>query len=167
MNTSILTIDPGARSWGVSIFHGRQIIACMIKNLSAKDSPGNRLSQVRAVFLSLCREYNPTVLVIENPCEFLKYQSDHLASVILEIRRLAKRKHIKVIEYSPEAVRKFLCKDEHATMRNIADVVSQSYPDLKDYLAEVWKCKDKYWGRMVGSVGLGICYLIRQKLINF
>jgi Holliday junction resolvasome RuvABC endonuclease subunit len=135
----------------------------MIKNLSTKDSSRNRLQVVRKTFLTLCRKYAPHVLIIEKPFEFWENQSEYLKGIIREIKRLSKKLGIDVIEFSPKTVRKMTCQDERATKEQMAKAIAQSYPELKNYLDKGQKYNDGYWGRMVGSIALGICYLNRRE----
>jgi len=135
----------------------------MVKNLSAKDSARNRLLEVRRIFLCLYKAYDPDVLVIEKPYCFWNSQSKYLESIIKEVIRLSKKKHMKVIEFSPRTVRKVVCNDRNATKQDIAKVICLSYPELKIYLNQNRKYKDKYWGHMFDSIGLGICYLKKLK----
>ena len=158
MNLSILTIDPGSRYWGVSVFSGRNISASFIKNLSTKDSPRNRLPKIRTIFHCLCKKYSPQVLVIEKPNDSWKKQSKHLQKIIDEIKSLARKKRMKVVEFSPKTVRQVLCRDERATKEKITEIISQFYPELRPYLEDGQKNND-YWWRMVNSTALGICYL--------
>jgi len=162
MRISILTIDPGTTFWGVSVFHGMEIMTCMVKNLSAKDSSRNRLHEVRKVFEKLCRTYSPDLLVIEKPYHFWERQSVHLGSITKEIKRLSKKRHLKVIELSPKTVRKVICNDENATREHISKAVCRAYPEIKMYMHQNPKYKRIYWRRMFDSIGLGICYLKGQ-----
>ncbi len=149
MNTlTLLTIDPGARFWGVSVFHGRNFNISFIKKLSTKASPRNRLCKTRRLFLTLCKKYGPDILIIEKPYKFWEKQSQYLGRIIGEIKRLARKERIKVIEYSPRTVRKVVCNDKNATKEGIDDAVCRFYPELKTYLNESRNYNDKYWGRM-------------------
>ncbi len=160
MKNLILTIDPGTRYWGVTVFHGTEIITCMIKNLSAKDSSRNRLQGVRKLFSNLCRTYVPNILVIEKPYDFWGHQSQHLEDVIREIKRLSLKEHIKIIEFTPKAIRRVLCNNENATKNHIDEMIHRAYPELKTFLKQRLKHKDGYWRHMSDSISLGICYLM-------
>ena len=160
MNTSILTIDPGTRFWGISVFHGKEIFVCMVKNLSAKDSSRNRLSEVRRTFLAMCRKYAPDILVIEKPYEFWKDQSRYLDRIIGEIKRLARKNRVKIWELSPREVRMVLCQDQRATKEDLAKAIGQQIPEFGDYLVRIRKNKAR-WNRMVNSIALGLCFLRR------
>jgi Holliday junction resolvasome RuvABC endonuclease subunit len=159
MNISILTIDPGTRFWGVSVFSGRNISASFVKNLSTKDSPKNRVTKVKHVFHTLCKKYSPHILVIKKPYEFWKKQSGHLENIIEEIKRLARKEKIKVVEISPKTMRKTLCQDELAPKKKIIEIIGCFYPELKAYLEGGQKYNSVYWWRMTNSIALGICYL--------
>jgi Holliday junction resolvasome RuvABC endonuclease subunit len=163
MRSSILSIDPGTRYWGVSVFHGEELVVCMIKNLSAKDSSRNRLREVGKIFSNLCECYASDILVIRKPCDFWKDQSAELANIFCEIKRICKKKHIKVIEFSPRTVRKVICQDERATQRHLIEAISTHYPELKECLNHGQKHKNKYWSRIINSIAIGICYMQNNK----
>ncbi len=162
MNTSILTIDPGTRFWGVSVFSGREIILWKVLNLSTKDSPRNRLSQVRKIFLSLIQKYAPRIIILKKPYRFWEKQSPNLQKVIQEIKFLARKNRIKIVEFLPDQVQKALCQNRQATKEEIAKTIGQYYPELKEHLFQSRTYKDRYqWGRMVSSIALGFCFFKR------
>ena len=164
MNTlTLMTIDPGARYWGVSVFHGKVIITSKIKNLSTKDSSQNRLQIARKAFITLCKKYAPDILAIGKPHEYWEEQSQYLRKIIGVIKQLSKKGRIRVVEYSPKTARKLTCQDERATKEQMAQVIAQSYPELKGYLDQGKKFNGEYWGRMIGSIAIGLCYLNRRK----
>ncbi len=162
MKNTILAIDPGTRYWGVSVFHGREIITSMVKNLSTKDSPRNRLQQVRKVLQKILRKYAPDILVIGKVQDFWQDQSPYLARVVEEIRRLAGQNGIKIVQLSPKDVRITLCGNERATRGNLVEVIGREYLDLRDFLVEGLLHKNgTTLGKRVNSLALGLCYLRR------
>lgn len=160
VNLTLLTIDPGTRYSGLSVFHGRTFIVSFVKELSPKALPRNRLSKTRKTFLSLCRKFAPHILVIKRPLKSRESQSPYLPKIIEEIKHLAKKERIRIIEFSPKTIRKAVCQNEQATKSEMAGAIGSNYPELKEYLSHIQKCKHKYqWGRIVDSLALGICYL--------
>lgn len=163
MNTSILTIDPGSRFFGLAVFHGERIMSWKIKNLSTKDSSPDRLRKVREMFHALFLKYRPEIIVIEKPADIWKAQSPYLGRIIGSIKRIARKKHIRIVEFTPEVIRKALCRDERATKGQLAEAISAFYPELSGYLQSGLKYKEAYWGHVVNSISLGICYLKCRK----
>lgn len=162
MPISILSIDPGSRYWGISVFHGRTLIASFSKSLSTKGTPRNRVSQARKLFLSLCRKHAPHVLVLEKPYDFWEDQSEYLRRIIGEIKRLAMKERVKVIEFSAKSIRKLICQDERATREKIAEAIARSCPELKDYLTVGRKYNNNYWARIMNSMAIGVCFLEKR-----
>ena len=99
-----------------------------------RDSYRNRLPMVRTIFLCLCKRHEPKVLVLEKPLDSWKNLSPHLSKIIEEIKRLARNERIRVVELSPQTVRKVLCQDERASKEKITEIIGQFYPELKEYL---------------------------------
>jgi len=164
MIKTILSVDPGTRYCGIAVFKGEKIMVSMVKILSANGSSKKRLEEVRKVFSTLIGNYAPDVLAIEEPLSFWTKQSRFLDVVINEIKCLAKKQRIKVYNFSPLAVRKTICGNDRATKKNVAELVSSIYPELKNRLNQDRRSKELYWGHMFDAVGLGVCYLkIRQK----
>lgn len=163
MNTSILTIDPGTKYWGVAVFSGEEIIYWKVKNLSAKDSQESRLFEVREIVRSLCRKFTPQILVLRSPLEGWERQSPYLQKVFREIKRVGKDKGIKIFEYAPSEIGMTVCKSEFATRKQLGDEIGRQYPEFADYLGNGEKQKDKQrWGRTVNGIALGLCYLMRR-----
>jgi Holliday junction resolvasome RuvABC endonuclease subunit len=166
MTKNILSLDPGTRFWGVSIFKGNEIAAAMIKVLAGGNSPRKRLEEVRKIFLSLTADYAPDVLVIEKPFPFWSRQSRFLDMVIDEIKYLARKEKIKIYEYSPRTVRKIICGNASSTKKDVAKLVCSIYPELEIHLNQDRKSRETYWGHMFDAVGLGVCYLKTKRKQN-
>lgn len=159
MNKTILSIDPGTRYWGITVFKGEEIIVTMVKTFKTKGPLKNRLKEVRKAFSCLTDDYLPDILVIEKPFYFWGTQSKYLEGIIREIKRLAKKEKMKIYEFSPRTVRKVICNDGNAGKKDMANIICSIYPDLKIYLNQDKRYKEKYWGHMFDSVGLGVCCL--------
>lgn len=158
----IIAVDPGTRYWGVTVFRGAEIIVSLVKILSTKGSPKKRLEEVKKVSSLLIKDYAPKVLVIEKPFFFWSKQSKFLDVVIEEIRCLARKKKIKIYEFSPRTVRKIVCGNGNASKRDMAKIICSIYPELKIRLNQDRRYKEIYWGHAFDSVGLGVCLLKKQ-----
>lgn len=162
----IISIDPGTRYQGIAVFQGKEIVTARIKILYAKGPRRKRLKEAGRVFSSLIEDYAPDVLVIEKPLSLWTGQSRFLEAIINEIKRLAKKERMKVYEFSPLAVRKIICGDAGATKKDVAEMVSSVYPELKIRMNQDQKSKKIYWGHMFDAVGLGVCYLKTKQKQN-
>lgn len=159
----IIAIDPGTRYQGIAVFQGKELIFSSVKILQAKGSRRKRLQEVEKTFSSLLEDYAPNVLVIERPFPFWAEQSRFLEAIIDEIKRLARKEKIRVHEFSALAVRKVICGDDRATKKDVAELVASIYPELKSRLNQKRRSRELYWGHMFDAVGLGVCYLKRQR----
>ncbi len=146
----------------MTIFRGEDIVVSVVKVLSTKGSPRKRLEEVKRVFSSLINDYAPKVLVIEKPFFFWSKQSRFLDVVIEEIRCLARKRKMKIYEFSPRTARKIVCGNGNATKKDMAKVICSIYPELRIYLNQNRRYKEIYWGHMFDSAGLGVCFLKKQ-----
>jgi len=164
MTRKILSLDPGTRFWGVTVFKGDEIVAAMVKVLSGGNSRRQRLKEARKIFLSLVEDYSPDVLAIESPLALRTKQLRFLDVIIKEIKCLARKERMKICEYSPFTVRKTICGDAGATKMDVAETVCRIYPELKIYLDRERQSKNLYWFHLFDSAAVGLCYL--KKYIN-
>lgn len=167
MIKKIIAVDPGTRYWGVTVFKGAEIIVSLVKIISTKGSPRKRLEEVKRVFSSLINDYVPKVLVIEKPFFFWSKQSRFLDVVIEEIRCLARKRKMKIYEFSPRTVRKIVCGNGNASKKDMAKLICSIYPELKIRLNQDRRYKEIYWGHAFDSAGLGVCLLKKQGKIPF
>lgn len=138
------------------------MVDARVKILSGGSSPRQRLNEVGKIFLSLVEDHAPEILIIEKPFPFWSEQSVFLDVVVNEIKCLAKKERIKIYEFGPKTVRKIVCGNGSATKKDLAKVVCSIYPELKIYLDQTTKIKEKYWDHIFDSAGLGVCYLKKR-----
>lgn len=159
MTRKILSIDPGTRFWGVTVFNGEEIATAMVKVLFGGNSRRQRLDEVRKMFLSLVEDYAPDVLAIESPLVLWTKQSRFLGLVIEEIKCLAKKERMRIYEYSPFTIRKTICGDVGATKMDAAETICRVYPELKIHLNQERQSRKLYWFHLFDSAAVGLCYL--------
>jgi len=164
MEKTIIAIDPGTRYWGITVFKGNSIVISTVKTFSTKGSARHRLQEAKLAFLSIFDKYVLDILVIEKPFAFWSKQSKLLNKIIEEMKTSAKKKGMKVVEYSPRTARKVVCNDENASKRDVAKIACLIYPEMKTFFKQDKRYKEVYWGHMFDSVGLGICYLRSREI---
>ena len=164
MTKTILCVDPGTKYCGIAVFEDDKILASQVITLPTKDPARKRLKEARRVFFSLIEDYAPEVLVIEKPFVSWSEQSKLLDAVIEVIKLLAQEEKMKIREFTAPAVRKTICGDATSTKKDVAELVSSIYPELKIRLNQTQRSRETYWGHMFDAVGLGVCYQkIKQK----
>ncbi|MDD5491192.1 MAG: crossover junction endodeoxyribonuclease RuvC [bacterium] len=153
----ILSLDPGTRYWGWSLLRGEELYDSGVKTLKTNGSSRSRLVEARKVFSRLLENYAPHVLVLEKPFFFWSKQSNLLNVIIEELKNMARRKKIKIFEFSPRTVRKAICGDGNATKVDMAKVLAMRFPDLVVRLNQDKKYQERYWHHSFDAVGLGVC----------
>ena len=154
--TKILAIDPGTREMGVAFLEGEKLIYHGVKTIKKRKSPHETLKAGRKIILRLINDLKPDVLVVEKTF-FANNRNSALLNVFSdEIGAIGKRKGLKVIYYAPNTVKKHICGDGRASKEEVAKVIVSKYPELKVYINQDRKWKDRYHQNMFDAVGLGV-----------
>ncbi len=155
-NQKILAIDPGTREMGVALLEGGKLIHYGVKAIKRKRSPHETLEEGRKVVLRLINDFRPDVLVVEKTF-FVNNRNSSLLNVFVdEIKAIGKRKGLRVISYAPNTVKKIICGDGRASKEDLAKVIVSKYPELKVYLIQDRKWKERYHQNMFDAVALGV-----------
>lgn len=159
----ILAIDPGTKYMGIAVLENTNLIWRGIKALKHRKISHRFLKEARKIILELFEDYEPYVLVLEKTF-FVQSKRSSLLNVLTdEIKHLGKRKGLRIFEYAPTTVRKFICQDGKATKMETARIIAtRYYPWLYyDYAKEKGKAwfKEKYWLHAFDAIALGLmCY---------
>lgn len=152
----ILAIDPGTREMGVAFFEGEALIYHGVRVITKRKSPHGILKQGRKTILRLIKELSPQVLVVEKTF-FANNKNSALLNVFVdEIMAVGKRKGLKVLSFAPNTVKKFICGNGRASKEEVAKVIVSRYPELKVYLSQDRKWKERYHQNMFDAVALGV-----------
>lgn len=155
-NARILAIDPGTREMGIALLEKGKLIHHGVKLIKRSKSPHETLQEGRKVMLRLVNDLKPDVLVVEKTF-FANNRNASLLNVFAdEIKAIGKRKGLKVIGYAPSTVKKFICGNGRAGKDEVAKVIISKYPELKVYLTQDRKWKEKYHQNMFDAVALGV-----------
>ncbi len=73
-----------------------------------------------------------------------------------EIRAIGQRQCLQVLAFAPGTVRKALCGNGWATKEDVAKTVAKRFPELKAYLGQNRKWKDRFHANMFDAVALGM-----------
>ena len=155
-NDRILAIDPGTREMGVAFLEGGKLIYHGVKVIRKKRSPHERLQAGREIVLRLIRDFRPAILVVEKTF-FARNRNTSLLNVFAdEIVAIGKRKGLKVKSFAPSTMKKEIAGNGHATKEEVAGVVVARFPELKVYLTQDRKWKERFHQNMFDAVALAM-----------
>jgi len=155
-NQKILAIDPGTIEMGIAFLEGEKLIYHGVKVIKKRKSPHVTLKEGRKVVLRLINDFRPNILVVEKTF-FANNRNASLLNVFDdEIRAIGKRKGLKVISYAPNTVKKMICGNGRAAKEDVAKAIVSLYPELKVYLVQDRKWKERYHQNMFDAVALGV-----------
>lgn len=155
-NEKILAIDPGTREMGVAFLDGEKLIYYGVKVIRKKRSPHEKLKAGREIILRLIRDFQPTTLVVEKTF-FAKNRNTSLLNVFAdEIVVIGKRKGLLVKSFAPSTMKKAICGNGHASKKEVASVVVARFPELKVYMTQDRKWKERFHQNMFDAVALAM-----------
>ncbi len=154
--TKILAIDPGTREMGVAFLEKGKLIHYGVKSIRKKRSPHETLEEGRKIVKRLITDLKPEILVVEKTF-FANNRNSSLLNVFFdEIKAIGRRKRLKVLSYAPNTVKKFICGNGRASKEEVAKVIVSKYPELKVYINNDRKWKERYHQNMFDAVALGM-----------
>ena len=141
---------------GVALLNGSRLIHHGVQDIPIKGSSHDRLRSARRVVLRLIRDYRPDVIAIEKTF-FANNRNVALLNVFVdEIGMIASRKGLPMIGFAPSTVKKWTCGDGRASKRQVAAVVVARYPELRVYMTQDRKWKERYHQNMFDAVAIGM-----------
>lgn len=154
--TKILAIDPGTKEMGVAFLEKGKLIHYGVKSIKKKRSPHETLKEGRKIVTRLISDLKPEILVVEKTF-FANNRNSSLLNVFSdEIKAIGRRKRLKVLSYAPNTVKKFICGNGRASKEEVAKVIVSKYPELKVYINNDRKWKERYHQNMFDAVALGM-----------
>ena len=155
-SAKILAIDPGTKYMGVALLENGTLIHCGVKVIRNRRSPHETLWACRKIILRLIRDFRPQILVVEKTF-FAKSKNTALLNVLVdEIRNMGRRKRLQVLSFAPSTVKKKICGNGRAGKEEVAKVIVSKYPELKVFLTQDRKWKERYHQNMFDAVALGM-----------
>jgi crossover junction endodeoxyribonuclease RuvC len=160
----ILAIDPGTRYMGVAFLDNGSIIYCGVKVIRNRRSPHEILWACRKIVLRLIKDFQPQVVVVEKTF-FAQNKNTALLNVLVdEIKNIGRRKGLQVLSFAPSTVKKGICGNGRATKEEVAKVIVSKYPELKVFLTQDRRWKERYHQNMFDAVALAVLFGDRHNL---
>jgi len=157
-NNRILAIDPGSRELGYAVLDNLELLNYGVKNLK-RFRPENVLRKtVRAFMNRIIEEYAIKIIVLEKP-HFSQTESPFFRAVYKSILQVGNKNPIKVVELSPELIRKHICEDSKPTKANVAKVLSKRYPETKSNFITDFQWKKMYWQKASNAIAAANVYV--------
>lgn len=151
----IIGISPGTRYMGVALFCGSELMDWRVKNVEGKWSE-EKMEKAMKVISGLIEQYQPDVLAIKelHPSR----TSANLNRLVNRIRELAKKKRLKVYQYSINELEEFFYPERRINKRELAEIMASEYAVLSHELNREKAHRNPYHIRMFEAVALGsIC----------
>lgn len=161
-NNRLLAIDPGAREMGIAVLDDAQLIHYGVKSLKTYRPQQILKRSVADILTRLIIEYSITTLIIEDG-HFSQMASPLYNAVLHAIQETANYRKLKLAVYGSKTIRKFLCRDAKATKQRTAQILAERYPELKMYLEQNRRWKDKYWMHVFDALAAGSIHVMKLK----
>lgn len=152
---TILAFDPGLRELGFAAIAGRRLVAGGVIALRLVPK-ARRLAEARQRIAALVAAHRPRVIVVERTYRHPVPWLDDLHRLTLSAGRLARTRRIAFATYSPQAVRKDVAGNGKAKKPEGAIAVAQRFPQLRVYLTQDRRWKERFWLNMFDAVALAL-----------
>ncbi len=115
----------------------------------------------RVLLQQLLQDFRPAILAVEENSIGSSRAKSRLHAVVSEARRIGRREQLQVETKAASTVKKFMTSNGRATKDEVARAVARCYPELKAYLRQTAKWRERYHGNMFDAVALAISVCAR------
>jgi Holliday junction resolvasome RuvABC endonuclease subunit len=168
-HTTILGIDPGTRFLGLAVLRGNALVHYAVRTLRNGSRPYDLLGQARRHVLAGIRDYEPSVVAIEEPLLLPTRRAALVSAVAQELHERALELGIRVLELSPGRVREMAVGNSKAGKIEVASrLVAQGFRELEPLIPKVpvhavlGLGRDRYWFHAIDA--LALCVAARSLL---
>jgi crossover junction endodeoxyribonuclease RuvC len=159
--TRVLAIDPGIREMGIALIEDEKLVYHGVESIQNGKDTKCTLKEGRRLVLRLIEDYRPDILAVEKTYFANNKKAAVLNLFAIVIMAIGRRKGLEVVCYAPSTVKKFITGNGRASKLDVAKVVVAQYPELKVYLTQNRKWKQRYHLNMFDAVALGIMASVR------
>jgi crossover junction endodeoxyribonuclease RuvC len=140
----ILAIDPGTRFMGIAFLDDGKLVHHGVEVIAKGKSPQQTLQRARDAVVRLIDDFEPNVVAVEKTF-FNQNRNTALLNVLFdEIRSVTRRRRLPFVSYAPSSIKKLVCGDGHASKKQVAMAVVSKFPELKVYLTQDRKWKERF-----------------------
>ena len=152
----ILAINPGTKYFGYAVFHGSDLRDWGIKTLAGKWSK-EKIEKAKQIIKNWIDRYGSSILAIKrlHPSR----RSENLEKLVIQIKELARRKGMKIYQYSINEVKNFFSPERKINKKQLAEILTSKHQSLFYELKSAKSHRNQYRIRMFEAVALGsICF---------
>lgn len=153
----ILAIDPGTRHMGIAVLEGGSLIRHGVEVFTRRASHRQILAVGRKKILRLLSDFRPDVVVVEKTLLANNPNTEIITKFSKQIVRTVKRKRLPIIQFAPSTVKKTVCGDGHASKSEVARSMVARFSELKAYLRQDRRWKDKFQSNRFDAVAVAVC----------
>jgi crossover junction endodeoxyribonuclease RuvC len=150
---TILALDPGLRDLGYAVLRGERLVAYGVRTLRPA-AYGARIAEARALTRGWIEAHRPDALVLEQTHGHPVTWFDAIDRLAHGTMRVAARNGVKVTRYYPQPVRRVIAGNGNATKQELARALVLHFRQLRVYLTQDRKWKERHFGHMFDAVAL-------------
>jgi len=152
---TILAIDPGLRELGYAVLQGPRLVTAGVLNLKLVPR-AKRLDEARKHLRRWLGTHRPDAVVVEKTYRHPVPWLNELHEITRSARNLTSRRGGHFATYSPQRVRQTVAGNGKAKKKEVALAVTHVFPNLRVYLTQDRRWKERYWLNMTDAVALGL-----------
>jgi len=161
-NHPILALDPGLRDLGFAVLTGRRLIAGDV--IALRPFPKERrLLEARDRIAALVEAHRPQAIVVEKTYRHPVPWLNELHGISLFAKRIATKRRLKFASYAPQAVRATVAGNGKAKKVETAIAVAHRFPQLRVYLTQDRRWKERFFLNMFDAVALALHHQTRTQ----
>lgn len=152
---TILAIDPGLRDLGYAVLRDGRLVAYGVRTLRPMDYPA-RIAEARVLTRGWIEAHRPSSLVLEQTHGHPVTWFDAIDRLAHGAMRVATRNGVEVTRYYPQPVRRLIVGNGNATKQELAAALVLYFHQLRVYLTQDRKWKERHFGHMFDAVALAL-----------
>jgi len=164
MTLTILGIDPGTREMGAAVIDGPRLLAFGVHTLRNGERPRDLIDQARKVILTYIERHGPEVVGIEEPIHTPTRRAALVSVITQELHARSRELGLRVVEISPQEVRRRLVGNPNARKFDVAQaVLREGFEDLRRLLPKGpphpvlgYKPGERYWLHMFDALAVAL-----------
>lgn len=157
---TILALDPGLRDLGYAVLRDGRLAAYGVRTLRPADYPA-RIAEARALTRGWIEAHRPSFLVLEQTHGHPVTWFDAIDRLARGAARVAVGNDVEVTRYYPQPVRRVIAGNGNATKRELASALVLHFRQLRVYLTQDRKWKERHFGHMFDAVALALYHDLR------
>jgi Holliday junction resolvasome RuvABC endonuclease subunit len=147
----IIGINPGTRYLGIAVVYGSELMDWRIKVLDGKWAK-EKIKKAIKIISDLIDQYEPNVLALKklHPSR----RSDNLTRLANKIKDFARKKKMKIYQYSIKEIEKYFIYDRKLNKMNLIEAMVNQYPILHHDLDKEKSLRNSYYFRIFEAIAL-------------